>query len=134
MNPHFLLPCLRSPSDAWSVRNQSAGTVLASSIVPAFDRKTRNRGLLGRSSFPAGAAMVLAPCNGVHTWFMRFPIDVVFVARSGRVLSVRRAVAPFRLAFRMGAFAAIELAAGSASGTSVGDALVVCRTDSRADD
>jgi uncharacterized membrane protein (UPF0127 family) len=125
MNPHFLQAYLRGPRGAWGVRNQSSGKWLASSIVPAFDRKTRNRGLLGRSSLPAGVAMVLAPCNGVHTWFMRFPIDVIFVGRTGRVLRVRQAVAPFRLAFRLGAFAVIELAAGSSSETSVDDTLVV---------
>jgi uncharacterized membrane protein (UPF0127 family) len=131
MKAHFLGDYLRSPQGAWAVRNQTNGTLLATSILPAFDRKTRNRGLLGRSALPVGAAMVLVPCRGVHTWFMRFPIDVIFVSRSGRVLRVRRAVAPFHLALGLFAFAAIELAAGSASATNVDDMLVICQTDAK---
>jgi uncharacterized membrane protein (UPF0127 family) len=125
MTPHFLESYLRRPQAPWGLRNQSRGTWLASSIVPAFDRKSRNRGLLGRRAFPGGAAMVLAPCSAVHTWFMRFPIDVVFVARGGQVLRVHRAVAPFRMAWRPGAFAAVELAAGSIAETKVGDLLLL---------
>jgi uncharacterized membrane protein (UPF0127 family) len=124
----FLQPYLSRPGGGWSVRNRSTGgSTLASSIIPAFDRKARNRGLLGHDSLRPGVAMLLAPCNGVHTWFMRFPIDVIFVGRTGRVLKIRRAVAPFRLAFRLGAFAVIELAAGSSSHTSVGDTLFLDR-------
>jgi uncharacterized protein len=125
MSAHFLQPYLRRPDSRWIVRNQSTGNVLASSMIPAFDRQTRNRGLLGRHVVPAGAAMVLAPCSAVHTWFMRIPIDVVFVARTGLVLRVRRAVAPFRVAFRIGAFAVIELAAGASSTTNEGDTLAL---------
>jgi uncharacterized membrane protein (UPF0127 family) len=125
MNAHFLQPYLRNPDDAWAVRNQSTGAVLATSIVAAFDRETRNRGLLGHRSFPRGVALVLAPCSAIHTWFMRFPVDVIFVSRAGQVLRVRQAVAPFRLALRVGAFAAIELAGGSSAGTSAGDILVL---------
>jgi uncharacterized membrane protein (UPF0127 family) len=56
---------------------------------------------------------------------MRFPIDVVFVARDGRVLSAREAVPPWRFRFRIGAFAAIELPAGAVgrSDTRRGDRL-----------
>ena len=123
----FLQPYLRDPRGAWSVRNRSTERVLASTIIPAFDRKARNRGLLGQQSLAPGVAMVLAPCNGIHTWFMRFPIDVIFVGRSGRVLKVRERMAPFRLTLRLGAFAVIELAAGSSAHTSVGDTLFLSR-------
>ena len=54
-------------------------------LETAFDSGTRRRGLLGRDDLAAGTAMVLAPCNAVHTCRMRFPIDVVFAARDGRV-------------------------------------------------
>jgi uncharacterized membrane protein (UPF0127 family) len=127
VSAHFLQPYLREPDRDWMVRNQSTGDVLAGTMIPAFDRQTRNRGLLGRHAFPRGAAMVLAPCSGVHTWFMRMPIDVIFVARTGLVLRVTRALAPFRVAFRIGAFAVIELAAGGSSTTNEGDTLVLAR-------
>lgn len=134
MKPHFLQTYLRRPDEAWGIHNQSNGTWLASSIIPAFDRRSRNRGLLSRSAFPVGVAMVLAPCSAVHTWFMRFPIDVLFVGRAGRVLGVRRAVAPFRLAWRPGAFAAVELAAGCSSETNVGDMLLLAPSASNTGD
>jgi uncharacterized membrane protein (UPF0127 family) len=50
--------------------------------------------------------MVLAPCNSIHTFFMRFPIDVVFAARDGRVVKLRHAMPTGRLAFSWKAFAA----------------------------
>ena len=56
---------------------------------------------------------------------MHFPIDVIFVNRSGEVLRVRQSVAPFRLVLRVDAFAAIELASGSSALTSAGDILVL---------
>ncbi|HET9832290.1 MAG TPA: DUF192 domain-containing protein, partial [Vicinamibacterales bacterium] len=70
-------------------------------------------------------AMILAPCSAVHTFFMRFSIDVAFVARDGRVIKVRTTVAPWRIAAAFGAFAVIELAAGSLgrSNTLRGDVL-----------
>ena len=61
MKAHFLQPYLRNPHEAWAVRNQSTGAVLATSIIAAFDREMRNRGLLGHRSFPPGVALVLAP-------------------------------------------------------------------------
>lgn len=67
--------------------------------------------------------MVIAPCSAVHTFFMRFAIDVLFVARDGRALKIYVALPPWRLAFGFGAFAVIELAAGALelSDTRVGD-------------
>jgi uncharacterized membrane protein (UPF0127 family) len=97
--------------------------VLATTLLPAFDRRSRNDGLLGREGLPSGTALVLAPCQAVHTWFMRFPIDIVFVSKAGRVLKVKRAVGPWRLAFGFGAFAVIEFSAGGASGVDPGHRL-----------
>jgi uncharacterized membrane protein (UPF0127 family) len=73
---------------------------------------------------PEGAALILAPCWSIHTWFMRFPIDVLFVSRTGTVLGARHALAPWRLALRPGAFAVIELAAGAAAGIEPGHKIV----------
>ena len=98
-------------------------------VLPSWwnvDRETRNRGLLGHRSFPRGVALVLAPCSAIHTWFMRFPIDVIFANRDGVVVKVCRNVRPWRIAFAWGAFAAIEFAAGEAvqsTSTVAGDRL-----------
>ena len=58
----------------------------------------RMRGLLGREGLPAGEGLLLSPCHSVHTWFMRFSIDVVFLDGEWTVLRVCRGVRPFRMA------------------------------------
>jgi uncharacterized membrane protein (UPF0127 family) len=125
MSAHFLRECVRGPETAWAIQNATTGTRLASRLLPAFDRETRNHGLLGRNGLAGHEALVLAPCSGVHTWFMRFPIDILFVSKTGTVLKVRRAVGPWRLALRFGAFAVVEMAAGASAGTEVGHQLSV---------
>jgi len=71
-------------------------------------------GLLGRRGLAPDRALLLAPCNNVHTFFMRFAIDVVFLDRDGVVLAVVPHLAPWRLAAARRAYACLELAAGSA--------------------
>jgi uncharacterized membrane protein (UPF0127 family) len=117
---HFLRDFVRNPDAAWTIRNVSTDAVVASTVLPAFDRQRRNRGLVGQQALEPGSALILAPCSAVHTWFMRFPIDIVFVARGGRVLKVKRSVGPWRLAARLGAFAVIELGAGASTGIDAG--------------
>jgi len=108
----------------WNVRT---GAPLVTRLETAFDSKTRNRGLLGRTSLEPGHALVLAPCNSVHTFFMKFAIDVVFVGRDGTVRKVAHAVRPWRIAISPRSFAVIETAAGviGASGTRRGDRLTI---------
>lgn len=101
--------------------------VLASHIEPAFDSSSRRTGLLGRDHLAEGNALVLAPCSAVHTFFMRFPIDVVHVARDGRVLRMRESLRPWRISGAWRAYATIELAAGSLrrAAVRVGDRLTL---------
>lgn len=102
--------------------NARSGAVVATDVEIAATRATRRRGLLGRSGLDPQAALVLSPCLSVHTAFMKFPIDAVFVDRDG---VVRRVVAlpAWRAAVDVGARAVIELAAGGARGVQVGDRL-----------
>lgn len=72
-------------------------------------------GLLGRASLPAHEGLLLEPAWSIHTWFMRFPIDVVFLDGDGRVVRVVERLGPWRLASARHARAAIELAAGVAA-------------------
>jgi uncharacterized membrane protein (UPF0127 family) len=72
----------------------------------------RLRGLLGRRSLPSGEGLILRPAGSIHTAFMRFPIDVVFLDRELRVLGVKPALRPWRAAGRRRARAVVELAAG----------------------
>jgi hypothetical protein len=108
---HFLAPLIDRP--VANARLATAGGVLAAHLECAFDSASRRRGLLGRETLDAGGALVIAPCSSVHTFFMRFPIDVVFVGRDGTVLKVTAGLRPWRVAACVAAFATIELPAGT---------------------
>ena len=106
--------------------NARTAAVVASAVEVADDRESRRKGLLGRDQLDPAAALVLTPCFAVHTAFMRFPIDVVFVDRSGVVLKIVRQMGPWRIAAAWGAHATIEFAGGAIAGArdvSVGDRL-----------
>jgi uncharacterized protein len=123
----FLSSLLSDPEAAHRLVNVGRGTVLATRIEAAFDSRTRNRGLLGRSGIPAGSAMVIAPSNSVHMFFMRFPLDIVFVAKDGTVVKTRPNVRPWRVAAAWRAFAVVEGPVGmiDRTGTRPGDTLAV---------
>jgi uncharacterized membrane protein (UPF0127 family) len=110
---------------AHALRNTANGGMVAETLELALSRSSRRRGLLGRDSLAEGHGMLIAPCSSIHTWFMRFPIDVIFVKRDGRVVKLCRHVGPWRLAFGWGAYAAIEFPSGAIdrSAVSVGDRL-----------
>ncbi len=121
----FLAPIVDHP-DEYVLRNARADTLVAGRLELAIDAATRRRGLLGRDGLEEGHALVIAPCGGVHTFFMRFPIDVLFVRRDGRVVKCAHAVRPWRIALAPTAYAAIECPAGTLrrSGTDRGDRVV----------
>ena len=78
-------------------------------------------------SLPDDAALIIAPSNAVHTFFMRFAIDIAFVAKDGRVLKLRYAVPRRRAVLALRAYAVVEMAAGTLeqSDTRVGDTFFV---------
>ena len=89
---------------------------------------TRFWGLMGRKGLPPGYGMLIVPCRSVHTWFMRFPIDVVYLAKDGTVTAVHPNLGPFRFSFRgRGARMVLELPAGAAelAGLKPGQRLVI---------
>jgi uncharacterized protein len=59
---------------------------------------TRFKGLMGQRELPAGAALILSPCNEIHTFFMRFPIDVLYLDKDSRVVKVTHNMQPWRTA------------------------------------
>ncbi len=124
----FLSPLLRADSIAHVLENARTQRVIADRLLTAFDSRSRRQGLLGRDGLPDGTALIIAPSNAVHTFFMRFSIDLLFVRRDGLVINVRSAVRPWRMAVSLRAFAVIELPAGSLaqSNTTAGDHLI-CR-------
>jgi len=75
----------------------------------------RMRGLLGRDSLPQGTGIWLNPCNSIHMFFMRFPIDALFLDRNQRVVSVVSHLRPWRLVWPVkGASSCVEVPAGTA--------------------
>jgi uncharacterized membrane protein (UPF0127 family) len=93
--------------------NRRSEETIASAVELALTRAERRRGLLGRTGLDPTAALMLSPCWAVHTTFMRFPIDVVFVDRGGRAVKIVHGLEPWRMAMAPRAHAAIELPAGS---------------------
>jgi len=102
--------------------NERTSMAVASIVELAVTRAARRRGLLG-DALDVSAGMMLAPCVSVHTAFMRFPIDVVFVDRDGVVRKIVRDLKPWRIAASPRAYAAIELAAGIERDIAPGDRL-----------
>lgn len=124
----FLSPLLGASGRVdYVLENVGKQRLVADRVLTAFDSASRRQGLLGRDSLPDGHALIIAPSNAVHTFFMRFPIDILFVRRDGVVLKARSAVGPWRMAASLRAFAVIELAAGSLakSNTAAGDSLIL---------
>jgi uncharacterized protein len=83
------------------------------------------KGLLGRGALAPGDGMLFRPAGSIHTFFMRFPIDVIFCDPELNVLGVERALKPWRVAGRRGAKVVVELAASAAAGVSEGDRLTL---------
>ena len=107
--------------------NSTRDVVLADRVERAVAIGQRMRGLLGRSSLAEGDALLIAPCNAVHTFFMKFPIDAVFLDRRGRVVRAVPELRPWRATrFHLAASQVVELPAGTLlrTGTRVGDLLI----------
>jgi hypothetical protein len=111
--------------------NQRTDVEVADRVEVAVTRSSRRKGLLGRSGLEASSALILAPCLAVHTMFMRFPIDVVFVDSEGCALRMVPNLGPWRIAVEPFAHAVVELAAGSLSQrrVNVGDRLYLRKED-----
>lgn len=110
---------------ALTLMNARTSCAVADEVEVALSRNARRKGLLGRDGLAPFSAMVLAPCAAVHTMFMRFAIDVVFVDADGRALRVVPGLAPWRAAMSPMAHAVIELPAGTLASreVAVGDPL-----------
>lgn len=72
-------------------------SLVATNVRQAGTLPLRLRGLMGQTREQAGAGLLLRPCRSIHTAFMRFPIDVVFLDRDGRVLKIAVCVRPWRV-------------------------------------
>jgi uncharacterized membrane protein (UPF0127 family) len=108
-----------------AVRNQTRGTVLGDAITLANTSETRRTGLLKHNRLDPGTGLWIVPCESVHTFFMKFAIDLVYVDRKHKVRKVRHAVGPWRLSACLAAHSILELPPGTArqTGTVAGDEL-----------
>ena len=86
---------------------------MAEKVEKATTWRARAKGLLGRTHLREGDALLIAPCRQIHTFFMKFSIDVLFLDRHHRVLGVHHRLVPFRMSpYYHRAWGVLELAAG----------------------
>jgi uncharacterized membrane protein (UPF0127 family) len=109
------------------VRNQTRETVLAQAAEMADTSAKRRTGLLKHSRLEPGEGLWIVPCESVHTFFMKFPIDLVYLDKRKKVKKVRHAVPAWRLSACLSAHSVLELPAGTIreTGTQPGDELTV---------
>ena len=111
------------------VRNVTRNVVLADSASVADTSAKRRTGLLKHERLEVGQGLWIVPCEGVHTFGMKFPIDVLFLNRKRRVLKIRENMVVRRISLCLWAHSVLELPAGTvkASGTEKGDHLELVR-------
>jgi uncharacterized membrane protein (UPF0127 family) len=103
--------------------NVTKGVAIASELEIATSFAARSQGLLGRSGLKPDTGLLIDPCSSIHMWFMRFPIDVVFLDKKNRVVGLKRNVKPWGMAWSWRGAKTIELPVGviAATRTQVGD-------------
>ncbi|MCC2672130.1 MAG: hypothetical protein K0Q72_4602 [Armatimonadetes bacterium] len=119
---------MKSRQNRPSLRNATRDGVIATEVFEAGSLWERAAGLLAHPPLQAGQAMWLEPCGSIHTWGMRYPIDVLYLDRSHRVLDVVQHLRPWRIAIApRGTRVTVELPAGAAGKVRRGDQLTLER-------
>ena len=106
--------------------NLTKGVVIAQQAELAASLGQRMKGLLGRKNLSASEALILKPCSAIHTFFMCFPIDVLFVDKNMQIVKLIQNMSPNRLSPPiLASQMVIELPAGkiSQTATQIGDRL-----------
>lgn len=102
----------------WTAFNATRGAAVAVRVEKADDAASRNKGLLGRESLAAEEGLWIVPCPMIHTFFMKFPIDVVFLKRDLTVARVIEGLKPWRLSpWVFSAYSVLELQGGLLKGS-----------------
>jgi uncharacterized protein len=109
------------------VLRRADGEIVCERCTLADSPLTRLKGLLGRDGLEAGEGLLLRPASSIHTFFMRFPIDAVFLDRGLVVVGIAPSLRPWTAAARRGSKAVLELPAGESfrRGLAVGDQLAL---------
>jgi len=107
---------------------REASSIAEFSVSMATTILTRARGLLFKAALENDQAMLIAPCNSVHTCFMGYGLDVVFLDKERKVMSIIESVKPWRFAAHLKAKQVIEFKAGvvAHTGMAVGDVFSEC--------
>ncbi len=110
------------------VYNKTKEKLVAQHVTVAGSIFARMKGLLGKKCLKDGEGMYFEPCSSIHTLFMKFPIDVLFIDKGNIVIHIIKTLKPFRFSgVYINAKACIELASGvvDLSSTEVGDTLLL---------
>ena len=110
------------------------GVTIASEVTWAGTSKERRRGLLGRTGLSDDEGIYITPCEWLHTFGMKFPIDVAFLSEDGRILALHHGLKPNRFSRIVPrAHGALELMEGTLqrSGTSIGDTVLIVNSMTR---
>lgn len=99
------------------VRNVTKGTTVADAASVANTSETRRTGLLKHERLLPGEGLWIVPCEGVHTFRMKFDIDVVYLNKAKKVLKIRARMPKSRVSFCLRAHSVLELPAGTAEST-----------------
>lgn len=121
-------PSRPPPNNLLKIINISKNTILAEKAEIADTFLERLKGLLGKSRLEPKAGLILRPCTSIHTFFMRFPIDAVFVDSQNRIIKAYHSLPAWRLsAIFFNSIFCIELPAGTlhTSSTEAGDYLQI---------
>jgi uncharacterized protein len=107
------------------VLNATRGVVLGDAVDVADTSAKRRTGLLKRSALPEGEGLWIVPCEGIHTFGMKFAIDVLFLSKARKVVKIRKQMVKRRMSVCLTAHSVLELPAGTAdrTGTEAGDQL-----------
>jgi uncharacterized protein len=109
----FSRPKAAGPETRVRVANLTRKTVLAASVEVADSGPKRSKGLLGRKGLAPGTGLWIVPCEAVHTFWMQFPIDLVYLDRNNKIRKLRTSVGPWRLSACLSAHSILELAPGT---------------------
>jgi uncharacterized protein len=111
------------------ILNVTRNTQIATRAEIAGSGVKRSKGLLGRKGLDPGEGMWIVPCEAVHTFFMQFPIDLIYLDRNHRVKKTSEAVPAWRLSACLSAHSILELPAGTIRNTRTerGDVLEIVR-------
>ena len=100
------------PSSRFRVVNLTRNTLIATDVEIATSSAQRSKGLLGRSALGTGEGLWIVPCESVHTFAMRFAIDLIYLDKQQKVRKICSSVRPWRISACLTAHSVLELAAG----------------------